>query len=78
MIAVWVPSLGRVAFFEQLAMPFGGTPSVHFFIWISRALWVLLLHGLLVICGHWVGDFPVIELEVNAAAAELFVNRFSL
>ena len=57
-------------------MPFGGTSSVHFFVWISRALWVFLLYGLLIVCGHWVDDFPVIELEVNSAAAELFLNRF--
>jgi hypothetical protein len=30
----------------------------------------------MVVSGHWVDDFPVVELEANASAAEFFVDRF--
>jgi len=75
-VAAWLPSLGRAAFFEQLAMPFGGTASVHFFVWVARAPWVLLVRGHLVVSGHWVDDFPVVEMEINSDSAQLFINRF--
>ena len=44
-LAVYDPTEGKPKLFQQLAVPFGSTKAVYFFLRVARALWTILVKG---------------------------------
>ena len=49
--------------FKQLAVPFGSTKAVYFFLRVARALWTILVKGALIPTTNYFDDFSLTRIE---------------
>ena len=62
-IAVYDPTEDKPKVFRQLAVPFGSTKAVYFFLRVARALWTMLVRGALVPTTNYFDDFVLLALK---------------
>ena len=56
-LAVFDPVENKPKLFHQLAVPFGSTKAVYFFLRVARALWTILVKGALIPTTNYFDDF---------------------
>ncbi|OLP80428.1 hypothetical protein AK812_SmicGene39165 [Symbiodinium microadriaticum] len=62
-LAVYDPTEDKAKVFRQLAVPFGSTKAVYFFLRVARALWTILVKGALVPTTNYFDDFVLLALS---------------
>ena len=62
-LAVYDPTEDKPKVFRQLAVPFGSTKAVYFFLRVARALWTILARGALVPTTNYFDDFVLLGLN---------------
>ena len=55
--------------FHQVAVPFGSTKAVYFFLRVARALWTIIVKGLKVASTNFFDDFVLLALEIDIKSA---------
>ena len=62
-LAVYDPHEAKPKLFQQLAVPFGSTKAVYFFLRVARALWTILVKGALIPTTNYFDDFVLLALS---------------
>ena len=62
-LAVFDPVENKPKLFHQLAVPFGSTKAVYFFLRVARALWTILVKGALIPTTNYFDDFVLLALS---------------
>ena len=62
-LAVYDPFEGKPKLFQQLAVPFGSTKAVYFFLRVARALWTILVKGARIPTTNYFDDFVLLALS---------------
>ena len=62
-LAVFDPVDKKPKAFRQLAVPFGSTKAVYFFLRVARALWTILVKGALIPTTNYFDDFVLLALS---------------
>ena len=75
-LGVWDPILGKPAFFQQMALPFGAVGSVYGLNRLSRAIWAAGSSYLRLAWCNYYDDCPSVELQAHATVADLAVRAF--
>ncbi|CAE7369217.1 unnamed protein product [Symbiodinium sp. CCMP2592] len=61
-LAVYDPAEEKPKLFQQLAVPFGSTKAVYFFLRVARALWTILVKGAKIPTTNYFDDFVLLAL----------------
>ena len=67
-LAVFSPE-EKAKIFHQVAVPFGSTKAVYFFLRVARALWTVIVKGLKIASTNFFDDFVLLALEVDRKSA---------
>ncbi|CAE7568810.1 ANKRD50, partial [Symbiodinium pilosum] len=62
-LSVFDPVDKKPKAFRQLAVPFGSTKAVYFFLRVARALWTILVKGALIPTTNYFDDFVLLALS---------------
>ena len=62
-LAVFDPVDNKPKAFRQLAVPFGSTKAVYFFLRVARAPWTILVKGALIPTTNYFDDFVILALS---------------
>ena len=68
-LAVFSPEEKKAKIFHQVAVPFGSTKAVCFFLRVARALWTVIVKGLKIASTNFFDDFVLFALEVDRKSA---------
>ncbi|CAE7668743.1 ANKRD50 [Symbiodinium sp. CCMP2592] len=61
-LSVYDPAEEKPKLFQQLAVPFGSTKAVYFFLRVARALWTILVKGARIPTTNYFDDFVLLAL----------------
>ncbi|CAE7257711.1 unnamed protein product [Symbiodinium sp. CCMP2592] len=61
-LSVYDPAEEKPKLFQQLAVPFGSTKAVYFFLRVARALWTILVKGAKIPTTNYFDDFVLLAL----------------
>ena len=74
-LAVYDPTEDKPKVFRQLAVPFGSTKAVYFFLRVARALWTILVKGALVPTTNYFDDFVLLALNGDRSSCSYAFNE---
>ena len=74
-LAVYDPTEDKAKVFRQLAVPFGSTKAVYFFLRVARALWTILVKGALVPTTNYFDDFVLLALSGDRSSCSFAFNE---
>ena len=67
-LSVFDPVAKKPEAFRQLAVPFGSTKAVYFFLRVARALWTILVKGALIATTNYFDDFVLLALSGDCSS----------